>query len=396
MALQDLTPQLRTRLSRMERAVGWFVLLATLLLLAGFAYYLYATAERKGWFIQKVNYQTSLNNAAGLKVGDPVQLMGFNVGEITRIEANGPYDYYSVTVYFQIKRPYFGYLWSDSAAKVTAADFLGNRVLEVTKGIQGLPTVRENTNKVAVGMLKNDYVAQRQAELQKLGRKPNEVLAILNAEASTNRRAFYARINKNSVYWLQPEESPALTERLEKLVEEVEQALPNYLALTNQIVAVLTNASALTSNLNVIALDAQPAVSNVSAITADLRGRGAMGEWLLPTNLHAQIESALTNASETLAAAHGTLEHADTNLVAVLENLNRSLENLANMTSNLDAQVQANTNILTSISDAIVHTDEFIQGLKRHWLFRSAFKTKPPPRTNAPPVILRSPRDQTR
>ena len=32
MALQDLTPQLRTRLSRMERAVGWFVLFAVLLL----------------------------------------------------------------------------------------------------------------------------------------------------------------------------------------------------------------------------------------------------------------------------------------------------------------------------------------------------------------------------
>ena len=35
MALQDLTPQLRTRLSRMERAVGWFVFLATVLLLVG-------------------------------------------------------------------------------------------------------------------------------------------------------------------------------------------------------------------------------------------------------------------------------------------------------------------------------------------------------------------------
>ena len=32
MGLQDLTPQLRTRLSRMERAVGWFVVLATALL----------------------------------------------------------------------------------------------------------------------------------------------------------------------------------------------------------------------------------------------------------------------------------------------------------------------------------------------------------------------------
>ena len=49
MPVQDLTPQLRTRLSQVERAVGWFVLVATLLLLAGFAYYVYHTAERKGF-----------------------------------------------------------------------------------------------------------------------------------------------------------------------------------------------------------------------------------------------------------------------------------------------------------------------------------------------------------
>ena len=51
MPLQDLTPQLRTRLNKMERAVGWFVFLATALLLFGFGYYIYHTAERKGWFL---------------------------------------------------------------------------------------------------------------------------------------------------------------------------------------------------------------------------------------------------------------------------------------------------------------------------------------------------------
>ena len=58
MALQDLTPQLRTRLSRMERAVGVFVMLALGLLLFGFCYYVYNTAERKGWFKFKAPYFT--------------------------------------------------------------------------------------------------------------------------------------------------------------------------------------------------------------------------------------------------------------------------------------------------------------------------------------------------
>ena len=147
MALQDLTPQLRTRLSRMERAVGWFVLLAAGLLVFGFAYYLRATAHRKGWFVPKATYFTFTERATGLKVGDPVLLMGFEVGEIARIDTMDPWSPYNVYVEFQIKEPYNGYLWSGhrgSRAKVITADFLGKRVLEVTKGEDGYPAYRFN------------------------------------------------------------------------------------------------------------------------------------------------------------------------------------------------------------------------------------------------------------
>ena len=65
------------------------------------------------------------------------------------------------------------------------------------------------------------------------------------------------------------------------------------------------------------------------------------------------------------------------------ENLNRSLENLSDITSNLNGQVQVNTNILSDISRAIIDADNLVQGLKRHWFLRSAFKTKA---TNAPPA----------
>ena len=60
----------------------------------------------------------------------------------------------------------------------------------------------------------------------------------------------------------------------------------------------------------------------------------------------------------------------------------RAAHQLADITSNLNAQVQANTNMLSSISKIVVDTDDFVQGLKRHWLLRSAFKKA----TNAPPA----------
>src|SRR5688572_12256742 len=127
MALKDLTPQLRTRLSRVERAVGWFVLLALALLVVGFGYYVYTTAQRK------ITYETCVSSAAGLKVGDPVKLMGFDVGEITAVIPNDPYAYYNITLQFRVKvnqYNYQGYIWSDSRVKVNAGDLLGNRFLE--------------------------------------------------------------------------------------------------------------------------------------------------------------------------------------------------------------------------------------------------------------------------
>ena len=108
----------------------------------------------------------------------------------------------------------------------------------------------------------------------------------------------------------------------------------------------------------------------------------------MPTNLNRQLEGTLTNASATLASAN-------TNLIILVQDLSRSLDNLADMTSNLNSQVQANTNLLSAISQTIIHADQFVQGLKHHWLFRSAFKTKS---TNAPPVTplkpLRSPKQR--
>ena len=199
----------------------------------------------------------------------------------------------------------------------------------------------------------------------------------------------YDAYTTKSKYYLVPEESAAVTERLEKLVDEVEQALPNILRLTNQIATVLSNSACLTSNLNAVALDARPAVSNLTLVTARLDHPGALGEWLLPTNLNRQLEG-------TLGSADAALVSANTNLTALAENLGRSLDNLANLTSNLNGQVQANTNILGEISRAIVDADSFVQGLKRHWLLRSAFRTKS---TNAPPAVppepLRSPKDES-
>src|SRR5207249_10797291 len=129
--------------SRTERVVGVFVVVALLLLVAGFGYYLYRTAERRGWRVPRCPFYTYVQSGEGLNVGDPVVLMGFNVGEITVITAQPPGSWYKVYVGFDIKQPYYGYIWSDSKAKIAASGLLGSRRSEVTPGTAGTPTAYE-------------------------------------------------------------------------------------------------------------------------------------------------------------------------------------------------------------------------------------------------------------
>jgi ABC-type transporter Mla subunit MlaD len=319
-----------------------------------------------------------VSSGAGLKTGDPVKLMGFDVGEITAIIPNDPGAYYNITVLFRVRSPNYGYIWSDSKVKVNAGDLLGGRFLEITKGLAGVPTVLESTNpsKEVLGVLKDKFIRDRQKKLEEQGKSTGDVLAQLNAEAGSDPEVFYTNNLRGNIYFLDPLEAPAVTERLDRLVSQVEAALPDILNLTNQLSAVLSNTALLTANFNEVAVSARPAVSNLALVAAQLNEPGALGEWLLPTNINGKLDA-------VLGGADVALNTANTNLAVLAENLNRSLESLAAITSNLNSQVQANTNILSEISQAVVDTDNLMQGLKRHWLLRSAFK-KDKKRSSAP------------
>jgi ABC-type transporter Mla subunit MlaD len=325
MAIQDLTPQLRTRLRRVEKIVGVFVLLATLVLLVGFGYYLYHTGQRKGWFIPKCPYFTFVESAEGLKIGDPITLMGFDVGKITVITAQSPAER-RVFVGMEIRQPYYGYIWTDSKVRITAIGLLGARGLEITPGVTGSATVREQAGLISE-VWKHDHWTPL-------------------AEA------------RKGVH-LDPDEQPSLSDRAQKLVGTVEAALPNILGLTNQLYMVLTNTAQLTASANQMVTDVHPLITNLMSITENLRDpHGSLGEWLIPNDMH-------------------------TNLSAVVVSLNDTILNLASITSNLNNQVQSNDKMLTRISTLVIDTDNMVQGLKRHWLLRGVFQ-KMNSQTNAP------------
>jgi ABC-type transporter Mla subunit MlaD len=406
MALQDLTPQLRTRLSRMERVVGWFVSLATALLLFGFGYYIYHTAERKGWFKIKAPFFTYVKSSEGLNVNDPVVMMGFQVGQITLIHAMPPGDPHNVRVEFEITDPYFRYIRTGgSFVKVNSADFLGKRELEITRGTNGLGSyevvVTQPISVLSLDDAKKLAVkspGQWQLAQDVLDENSNVVFHAYDHEETVldeSNAALLAQcaFESNSIYvydntekdkdhivasWYRPKhryqnftptsedaylhavETPPISDQLQAMVLQVQTALPNILGLTNQLAAVLSNSIAATANLNTDLAEARPLLTNFTGISDQLKVPGGVLTWALGTNGSEQLQDALTHANATLA---GT----DTNLTAILFHL-------ADITSNLNMQVQENTNMLGSISKIVTDADDLVQGLKKTWFLRSAFK----------------------
>ncbi len=404
--------------------VGLFVVLATLLLLTGFCYYFYHTAQRKGWFKLKLSYYTELYSAAGLKVGDPVRLMGFDVGEISRIDTLDPSEIFNVYVEFTINEPYYGYLWTRGTyARVSAADFLGKRSLEVTKGYNYMPTYLfwEGTewsvaNAMALSDLTNRHFLNnvyatnsgnkvlvagslRQANpqaLQEVQAAGVEKVELVN-KAFTRPVPTYAYDFLGEVYRpyrgkkdlcrLPPEESPALTEQLQSLVTNAQAALPGVFAMTNQIGALLSNLVSVTANADVLLVQSRPILANAAVISENLKNpQGSLGDWILPTNLNREFLIALTNANGTLTNASATLAAANTNLIQVVAQLQQPMQSLSAVMSNLNTQVQSNTNLVTAVYDLLVHTDQLVEGFKRHWFMRGAFKQKP---TNSSPASVK-------
>jgi hypothetical protein len=236
-----------------------------------------------------------------------------------------------------------------------AGDFLGGRIIEVTPGGSSFDPTSTNQikPKASYQPIDGDWY-------------------VLNDQTGE-----YELEEKTKGYWLLSVESPAAMERLENIANRAEEALPGILDLTNRVNLVLSNIASVTAEAELVLNSALPTMTNIQVITSNLREpKGSLGEWALPTNLHVQLLQTLASANVTLTNASQMIANTDTNVLTLVTNLDHTLINLANITSNLNQQVQSNTNLVKGVSDLIRNADDMIQGLKRHWFLRGAFKKK--------------------
>lgn len=368
MALQDLTPQLRTRLGRVERLVGLFLMVTVLLMLAGLAYFVHHTAKERGWFVQKYPYFTYVSEVTGLKVGTPVTMMGFTVGEVVLIDQGPPDEWFvnegfNVFVGFMVRNPYEGYIWTDSRVKIGGGDFFGTRTLEITRGKTGEVTVVK-TNGVPF-MLSDDFVFK----------------------THITNRTYRTLADSGKGFWLQASESQPLQNRLTDIANTINGALPQVFGLTNQVAATLSNLTSVTAQLSATMPKLDAAMDGMNGLVADLRpalkSPGGIGDLLMPTNLGNQLTLTLSN-----------LDPGSGPIALTLSNLNGRMADVGVALSNVNLQLSQNTNLLADANQLTrsvgTLAETFQTLLQRHWLFRSAFKTNTPSRKPLiPPRDLR-------
>lgn len=360
MALQDLTPELRTRMSRVERLVGLFVFVAALLIGVGFAYYLRETGRQRGWFVNKVPYYCYTRDATWLKAGDPVRLLGREIGRIIEVQTMplDPWNMannWNVFVRFHVREPDFGYILTDSKVRVVSSDFFGARHLEVTPGDPD------------VGFIT-------------VGQQPKwEDRTVRNHENTNEMILLRTVVKQRKGVWLQNvEEAPAMAERVEDIVKHLAEALPG---MTQQLGQVLTQAADAATNANLALVQLQPSLAHLQVLTERLSTEeGVIGRMMLTTNLQDQVGSTLMSMDSTLTNTTALIRTSEVQLQDLTRRIALTLDNVALVTSNLSAQVNANSLMLGEVSSLVVNADDMVQGLKRHWLLRSAFG----PSSNAP------------
>jgi ABC-type transporter Mla subunit MlaD len=282
-------------------------------------------------------------------------LMGLKAGEITAVKPMPPGFGDNIYVEFVVIGDDIGYIWDDSVVQVRSSGLFG-RYLELSKG-----GTRVTNNVFATYREQNGKLA--------------EVF-------SRDAQSFTNWTKSSKAFWLPSIEPPEIGTQIDETVAMLKTSLTNILQLTNALARTLNNAAEATENANELLREARPVMRNVTTITENLKEpRGALGEWLLPVAMNQQITSLLTNANSTLSNVNGTVLNANsavtnvnTNLVVMFAEITQMLENLSGLTGNLKAQVDRNQNIVSSVSKLIVDTDDMVQGLKKHWLLRSAFK----------------------
>ncbi|HTS10535.1 MAG TPA: MlaD family protein [Candidatus Limnocylindrales bacterium] len=189
------------KLTWAELRVGLFVLAALVILAVGL---FYVTGTRGPW-VPKYRLTTYLPEVQSLQNGAPVTLDGLAVGNVESISLTPhPQDkLHNITIVLRIDKKYQDQIRTDSTASLVTEGLLGNRYVDITRGVTG-GVIPKNGIVPGAEVPEIKDVVERGADvaqnLQVLSTQLNEIVQKVNRGEGTigkfmNDPSFYNHLN---------------------------------------------------------------------------------------------------------------------------------------------------------------------------------------------------------
>lgn len=313
----------RKQLTWTELRVGIFVLIGLFVLAAGIFY-----VTGAGFLGPKYRLKTFLPEVAGLANGAPVRLDGVEIGNVEiiklapRAQGQPLVKNRSVEVDMRVDRRYQGDILTDSTATLVTEGLLGNRYVNIRRGLTGVP-LKEN----------QEVPGAEEKAIKEVVERSADVLANLNALSEDVRDLIEGvREGKGSLGKL-------LTD------EQAYAHLNSILAKSDQLVSNVQAGQGSIGRLVVtdeMYKKVDTALDNVNGIIVDVRQqKGTIGKLLYDPTLYEQTKQAMTNGNamiEDIRAGKGSLGKLATD-----ETLYNKLRDTSSNLSTATAKLNDNT-----------------------------------------------------
>ena len=247
---------------------------------------------QQNFFTSTFQLRTFMNDSAGMAEGATARLNGIPVGVVEGLKLSGSRNPQRIVeIDMSIRTPFLNQIPKDSVAGISAANLLGDKFINITKGtstdhVQANDEIRSVPNQDIPELMAQS--AGLLAQFQSLLTRVNNILSYVEAG--------HGNIGK----FLKDEE---LFTRLNATIAETQQILT----------AVRTGKGTLSRLLNEDTLyqDLHDTMSRVNALLADLQqGRGTAGKLLKDESLYDDLKKTTAQANQLLAdleAGRGTL-----------------------------------------------------------------------------------------
>lgn len=264
--------------------LGFFVLLATTLLILG----LYYIGSQKNIFHSTITVTARFKNVSGLMPGNNVWFNGINVGTVSKVYAVSDT---AILVEFTIDESSKKFISKNSVASIGTDGLLGNKLINISPGKVGFKSIEEGDELATLGPIEMDEALRTltltNANLKVITDNLKHVTEKLNTNSIWNllSDSILAENIKNAVvkFKLTSDNSAIVIGDLRQIVQEIKGGKGSIGAL------LMDNSFSDKLNQTVVSIDALS--DSVAIITGDFRmvsqklknGEGSVGTLLTDT-----------------------------------------------------------------------------------------------------------------